>query len=113
MTEKRGSLSRLRVLRALLDDVNGPHYGLSLIRRSGVGAGSLYPILVDLEAEGWIEGAWEDIDEAVAGRRRRRYYALTDRGGRDARELLTEMATLLTPPALAPRSRRAPRWAPA
>jgi PadR family transcriptional regulator PadR len=113
MSGKRGSLSRLRVLRALLDDANAPHYGLSLIRRSGVGAGSLYPILAELEEQGWVEGAWEDIDEVAAARRKRRYYALTDPGGRDARALLTEMAELLTPPAPEPRARRAPRLVPA
>jgi PadR family transcriptional regulator, regulatory protein PadR len=102
MIEKRaspGSLSRLRVLRAFLDDVDGEHYGLELIRRSGVTAGSLYPILVVLEDEGWITGAWEDIDEAAAGRRRRRYYKLTKRGDGDARAVLTEMAGFLAPPA--------------
>lgn len=105
------SISRLRVLRALLDDVDGQHYGLELIRRSGVGAGSLYPILVGLEEDGWIAGEWEDIDEAAAGRRRRRYYLLTDRGEHDARTLLAEMASELTPPVAAPRPGR--RLAPA
>jgi PadR family transcriptional regulator, regulatory protein PadR len=98
MIGKRGSLGRLRVLRALLDDVEGEHYGLSLIRRSGVGPGSLYPILLALEDGGWIEGAWEDIDEAAAGRRRRRYYRLTECGASSARQLLRETVTELAPP---------------
>lgn len=101
MIEKRastGSLSRLRVLRAFLNDVDSEHYGLELIRRSGVSAGSLYPILVALEDEGWITGAWEDVDEAAAGRRKRRYYKLTKKGGDDARAVLTEMSVLLAPP---------------
>lgn len=102
MTKKRAraaSLAKLRVLRALLNDPDGQHYGLSLTRSTGVGAGSLYPILMDLEDGNWIEREWEDIDEAAAGRRRRCYYRLTEGGKRDARRVLAETIAELSPPA--------------
>jgi PadR family transcriptional regulator, regulatory protein PadR len=104
---RAASLARLRVLRALLNDPDGQHYGLSLMRSSGVGAGSLYPILFDLEDGNWIEGEWEDIDQAAAGRRRRRYYRLTDGGKRDARRVLAETIAELSPPSEA---RTAATW---
>jgi PadR family transcriptional regulator PadR len=111
MSKKRAravTLARLRVLRAFLNDPDGQHYGLSLMRATGVGAGSLYPILVDLEDGNWIEAEWEVLDEAAAGRRKRRYYRLTDGGERDARRLIAETVAELTLVEVPER-----RWAPA
>jgi PadR family transcriptional regulator PadR len=106
--ERAPSLATLKVLRALFDEAATDHYGLALIERTGVQAGTLYPILSRLERNGWVEGEWENIDEAVAGRRRRRYYRLTGVGEMEARKVLTDTATGLTPP---PRSaNRRPGW---
>jgi len=103
------SLATLKVLRALMDDPAGQAYGLELIDRTGVKAGALYPILSRLEDQGWVRGEWEVINEAVAGRRRRRYYHLTDDGAEHAHQLLSETADLLRPPR---RSMRRSRPAP-
>jgi PadR family transcriptional regulator PadR len=102
------SLSTLKVLRALCDVSTTGHYGLELIERSGVKASGLYPILSRLEGDGWVEGRWEDIDEAAAGRRRRRYYRLTAVGLASARALLERTAAELAPPPEAP-PKRSPR----
>jgi DNA-binding MarR family transcriptional regulator len=93
------TITTLRVIRSLLDDPTGRHYGLGLIAASGVPAGSLYPVLTKLEKDGWIQGEWEDIDEAAEGRRRRRYYRLTGVGATGARTLLSETVRWMTPPA--------------
>jgi PadR family transcriptional regulator, regulatory protein PadR len=106
------SLATLKVLRALLDGDATDHYGLALIERTSVQAGTLYPILSRLEKDRWIEGDWEDIDEATAGRRRRRYYRLTGLGEREARQILTETAAILAPPPLrGSTGSRRPGWA--
>ena len=97
------SLSYLKLLRALLDDPLGPHYGLELIERSGVKAGALYPLLARLEEEGLVVGEWENIDESVVGRRKRRYYRLTGVGVKTANDMLAEAAGALMPPGLIPR----------
>jgi DNA-binding PadR family transcriptional regulator len=106
------SLATLKVLRAFLDDPAGQAYGLELIDRTGVKAGALYPILSRLEDQGWVRGEWEVIDEAVAGRRRRRYYRLTDSGAQYAHQVLSETAALLRPPRRSMRRAR-PAAAPA
>jgi len=114
MTKKRAraaSLAKLRVLRAMLNDPDGQHYGLSLMRTTGVGAGSFYPTMLRLEDGNWVESEWEDVDESAVGRRRRRYYRLTDGGKRDARRLLADTVAELAPPDEAPGIER--RWAPA
>ena len=106
------SLATLKVLRALFDGDDTDHYGLALIEHTGVQAGTLYPILSRLEKDGWVEGQWEDIDEAAAGRRRRRYCRLTGLGEMEARRILTETAQELAPPPRpAPPGRRRPGWA--
>ena len=92
------SITTLRVLRAFLDDPRASCYGLELIDRIGIRAGALYPILGRLEAEGWLVGEWEDIDEKSEGRRRRRYYRLSELGQRSARALLAETSRMLRPP---------------
>jgi PadR family transcriptional regulator, regulatory protein PadR len=107
----RISLQLLKVLRVLLSDPNGDHYGLELARASGLPSGTVYPILVRLEQAGWLTSAWEDIDEAAEGRRRRRYYRLTAEGLPAARGLLQEtQAVLAAPKASFPQSGWRPRW---
>jgi PadR family transcriptional regulator PadR len=98
MSKHAYSLSTLLVLRALMDDLAGEHYGLELIASTGVKAGSLYPILARLEAEGTIIGRWEEIDQSVEMRRRRKYYQLTPSGESIARTALSELTDALRPP---------------
>jgi DNA-binding PadR family transcriptional regulator len=84
----RITLQTLQVLRFLLRDPVGEHYGLEISRGSGLPTGSIYPILTRLETAGWIISAWEEIDESKEGRRRRRYYWLTDYGAKRAQAAL-------------------------
>jgi PadR family transcriptional regulator, regulatory protein PadR len=98
-----------KVLAALLADPGADHYGLALMKATGLTSGTLYPILVRLADAGWLRAAWEDVDPVVAGRPVRRYYRLTPDGAASAR---TELAALRaqTAPARGPRSR--PRTSP-
>jgi PadR family transcriptional regulator PadR len=98
MDKQTYSLSTLKVLRALMDDLSGEHYGLELIGATGVKAGALYPILARLEADGAVVARWEEIDQSIEMRRRRRYYRLTPSGESIARLALTELSDLLRPP---------------
>lgn len=86
----RITLQTLQVLRALLDDPGGEHYGLEISRNAGLPTGSIYPILARLEAAGWAISEWEDVDESTEGRRRRRYYRLSSDGVEFARRQVVE-----------------------
>lgn len=97
----RITLQTLQVLRILLTDPMEEHYGLEISRRSGLPTGSIYPILTRLEAAGWITSAWEEIDESREGRRRRRYYRLTDDGAQRAQEAVLNALSELAPAASA------------
>ena len=79
-----------KVLSVLLRDPSAEQYGFEILKASGVSSGSVYPILARLEKAGWVTSAWEDIDESLAGRRRRRYYRLTAFGLDKSRRLLEE-----------------------
>lgn len=85
----RMTLETLRVLRVFCQNPSMSKYGLELIKQTGVQAGTLYPILIRLEGNGWLESHWEHIDPVAAGRRPRRYYLLTPFGLNQALEVLT------------------------
>ena len=79
----------------MLNDAPTEHYGLELAKAAGLKAGTLYPILSRLEAAGWIEGSWEQIDPHVEGRRPRRYYRLTASGTFAAERVRSDLERLL------------------
>lgn len=59
-------------------------YGLDIIDRTGLLAGTVYTTLRRLEARGLVTGQWEAAEAAQAERRpRRRYYALTPAGAEE------------------------------
>ena len=88
---KQGTLA-LMILRTL--DVLGPLHGYGVARRIeetsrnriSLNYGTLYPALLKLEQEGFIEGEWRQSEN----NRRAKYYALTPAGrkqlAREARE---------------------------
>jgi DNA-binding PadR family transcriptional regulator len=80
MTSPRLTRQTLAVLEAMVEHPDFEWYGFDLSRRSGVGAGTLYPILARLVASGWLERSWERVDPSVVGRPRRRFYRLTGTG---------------------------------
>ncbi|MFI7598975.1 PadR family transcriptional regulator [Actinoplanes sp. NPDC049681] len=87
----RMTSSVLKVVAALLADPTAQRYGLQLMEATGLPSGTLYPILVRLEAAGWVRSEWEDIDPVAEGRPSRRYYRLTAEGETDARREVAAM----------------------
>lgn len=56
-------------------------YGLEIRSRTGLAAGTLYPILSRFLNEGMVQDQWEDpVLSVTAGRPRRRYFRLTAKG---------------------------------
>ncbi len=70
------------VLAALLSDTSEWQHGYSLSRETGLKSGTLYPILMRLERQGWLEARWED--EPTPGKPRRHLYRLTGTGAQEA-----------------------------
>lgn len=69
--------------------------GANLSRETGLPSGTLYPILLRLEAAGLVSSEWEVGDPAALGRPRRRFYRITAAGAREGQRFAAEMAPLL------------------
>ena len=69
-----------QVLNALIARPGDDHHGTDLRRETGLGFGSIYPILVRLEMLGWVQSSWQDTGRREQGRPRRRHYRLTSDG---------------------------------
>jgi PadR family transcriptional regulator, regulatory protein PadR len=87
----------LKVLSAMLSDLQREWYGLELSKHSGLKPGTIYPILDRLMKVDWLERRWEDIDPTVEGRPRRRLYRLSSVGAPAARHALDEHLAALRP----------------
>jgi DNA-binding PadR family transcriptional regulator len=86
-SDVRMSLQTLRVLEAFLESPTAQLSGADVHQRCGIASGTLYPILLRLEAAGWFVSKWESIDPSSAGRPRRRLYRLTSTGLKRASEV--------------------------
>lgn len=89
--EPRLSGATLKVLSLFLRTPRADRSGSEISKATGVGAGTLYPMLARLEEAGWFESEWENIDPSEAGRPRRRFYRMTGLGQTRARAALSEL----------------------
>jgi DNA-binding PadR family transcriptional regulator len=72
------------VLAALAEATGEWRHGYDLVRSTGLKSGTLYPLLIRLEAQGHLEAEWQA--PAAPGRPPRHAYRLTASGTRLARE---------------------------
>lgn len=70
------------VLAELLAAAGGWRHGYDLARAAGVKSGTLYPLLIRLEAQGYLEAEWQPPEP---GRPPRHAYRLTASGAAFAR----------------------------
>ena len=76
------SFQTLRVLLLLLEEPTAWHYGYEISQRTGLKSGTLYPILMRLADQGWLETRWAEPERE--GRPARHTYRLTAEGSRAA-----------------------------
>jgi DNA-binding PadR family transcriptional regulator len=74
------------VIAALLSAASEWHYGYDVSKETGLKSGTLYPILMRLEAHGWLEARWEDAPPP--GKPPRHLYKLTAQGLQEALAVL-------------------------
>ena len=80
----------LSVLELLLESPRSWHYGYALSQLTGLKSGTLYPILMRLADQGWLETRWAEPEQP--GRPPRHTYRLTGEGAKMARTKLAEAA---------------------
>lgn len=71
------------LLATLLDARDRWSHGYELASRTGIKSGTLYPLLIRLEAQGYLEAEWQP--PLASGRPPRHAYRLTAAGRRLAR----------------------------
>ncbi|GAB5487786.1 MAG: PadR family transcriptional regulator [Parasphingorhabdus sp.] len=81
------SKTTTQALLVLLSTPKGLH-GYDITRSTGIGPGTLYPMLARLEDQGMLASEWESSEEH--GRPPRRVYSLTDAGKAFAEGLETD-----------------------
>lgn len=79
------SAAALAVLAILAEAGRDWRHGYELARSAGIKSGTLYPLLIRLEAQGYLEAEWQA--PAAPGRPPRHAYRLTAEGVRLAREV--------------------------
>ena len=92
----RMSLQTLRVLEAFLENPTHELAGADVQKRGQLASGTLYPILLRLEAAGWFVSRWEAVDPSQVGRPRRRLYRLTPSGLARASEVFASFGQGVT-----------------
>ena len=85
MVRSRSLSSHARAVLAILAEADRDwRHGYELVRQAGVKSGTLYPLLIRLEAQGYLEAEWQA--PAAPGRPPRHAYRLTASGMQLARE---------------------------
>jgi PadR family transcriptional regulator, regulatory protein PadR len=90
-SEVKMTHATMKVLKCFLGQPRAELSGADITKTTKVFTGTLYPILLRLEAAGWLTSHWENIDPKEEGRPRRRYYRLTATGQRLATEAFNEL----------------------
>jgi PadR family transcriptional regulator PadR len=80
----RISSQTIAILNALQKSSRGWTHGYELSKITGLKSGTLYPILLRLHDEGWLEAKWEPSREQ--GRPPRHLYRITAGGSSEARK---------------------------
>jgi DNA-binding PadR family transcriptional regulator len=87
--EPNTSPQTIRVLQLLLEEPTAWHYGYEISQRTGLKSGTLYPILIRLTDQGWLETRWAEPERQ--GRPARHTYRLTPVGSRAASALVARI----------------------
>jgi DNA-binding PadR family transcriptional regulator len=79
------------VLRVFFEKPQESFSGADIWRRTGIVAGTLYPILMRFERAGWLESKWERLNPSEAKRPRKRLYRLTPNGYNKTNTALSQL----------------------
>lgn len=74
------------VVGVLMEEPAGPHYGYEIMDRTGLGAGTVYPILTRLKEAGMVSAEYE-VPRPGMGRPVRVLYRMTPEGRRTVKAL--------------------------
>lgn len=91
--KRKLSLQALRILHFLYQNPGQDSCGADLTKKLDISSGTMYPILLKLEAKGFVSSKWETEDASLLGRPRKRLYSITGAGTKAAQDALAEFDT--------------------
>jgi DNA-binding PadR family transcriptional regulator len=86
------------LLLALVARPDDWRHGYDLSRETELKSGTLYPILMRLERQRWLDARWED--EPASGKPRRHLYRLTALGATEAQNIVASPSATASAPTL-------------
>jgi PadR family transcriptional regulator PadR len=86
------SFQRIKIMQAFYEGGTAELSGADIMRLTGLGSGSAYPILVVFEEHGILQSRWEGEAPQTLGRPRRRLYKLTDLGADVYKRAMADLA---------------------
>ncbi|MEM9149370.1 MAG: helix-turn-helix transcriptional regulator [Cyanobacteria bacterium P01_F01_bin.3] len=98
--KRKLSLQALRILHYLFQNPTKEVCGADMIKELDIASGSLYPILLRLEKNEFVESEWETKDPSTLGRPRRRLYTITGTGLKAAQKAVAEFNQVAPQPGL-------------
>jgi DNA-binding MarR family transcriptional regulator len=93
--DPRMTFTTAKVLQVFLQEPTQSVAGSDIAAQTHLPSGTLYPILLRLEAVGWLESEWENVNPAKEGRPRKRLYRITRTGLDRASTEFTALAEAL------------------
>lgn len=84
----RRDRAQRRIAEVFLSRPDAQHFGQETSRAARIKSDSLYPLLICMEVDGWLESGWED--PPPLDRPARRWYRLTDLGKLELSALLSK-----------------------
>lgn len=80
----------LKVLSIFYNDPKQGFAGSDICAKSKLKSGTVYPLLIRLEENGWLESNWEKVDPKIIGRPKKRLYKVTKHGMQHGTKILSE-----------------------
>ena len=90
----RLTIPALKVLKLFLGNVRKTRSGADISRETGVGPGTLYPLLARFEQLGFFTSEWEDVEPATVGRPRKRLYKISGAGMKVAQDAVADVRSV-------------------
>ena len=80
----------LKVISIFISNPWSEYSGADICRRAKLKSGTVYPMLIKMEVNGWLSSELEKIDPKKEGRPKKRLYKITHRGLIEGQKILAE-----------------------
>jgi PadR family transcriptional regulator PadR len=80
----------LKIFSVFVNNPSEKYSGVDVCKETNLKSGTVYPMLIKLNENGWLTSEWEDIDPKKEKRPQRRFYRITRHGLLSGQKILAE-----------------------